>query len=68
MGGVVFVGHIEKVHTRDRSKVRFLTRQERLANKQTRTLVPKDSSYWRRKTQEWNGAEELRKRALERRV
>lgn len=43
-------------------------KQERLANKQTRTLVPKDSCYWRRKTQEWNGAEELRKKALERRV
>lgn len=43
-------------------------KQERLANKQTRTLIPKDSCYWRRKTQEWNGAEELRKKALERRV
>lgn len=27
----------------------YNAKQERLANKQTRTLLPKDSSYWRRK-------------------
>lgn len=42
-------------------------KQERLANKQTRTLLPAATGEENR-TQEWNGAEELRKKALERRV
>ncbi|CAK7325839.1 unnamed protein product [Dovyalis caffra] len=47
----------------------YNAKQESLANKQTRTLLPNNSCYWKRKLDsEWNGVEEFSKNALERRV